>query len=348
MNNYIIKSGGGYHMMGENAIYYESGYDCDNAILLSLGSEKTLITDARYYIEAKEIVQGIGLICVRDIEQEANRILKESSIKDIELDPLNFTLQSFHNIFDSLAIDIKQTKNFLQQKRVIKSSKEIEILSQSSQMGKRAFSMFGEFLKDSGFGLSEKELFKRAKEFLSYQDEYPLSFDPIVAINQNGAKAHATPTELKLSKGDLLLIDAGLKYRRYCSDRTVTISADRFDIESRDQKFDSSEMQRVYDTVLKAQQSAIEKARSGMKAKEIDKIARDVIDKVGYGKEFIHSTGHGIGLDIHELPVISSKSETVVEDGMVFTVEPGIYLANRFGIRIEDMVVMRNGRAEIL
>ena len=114
------------------------------------------------------------------------------------------------------------------------------------------------------------------------------------------------------------------------------------------QKFKNPKYQKIYNIVLKAQEEAISKARSGMKAKQIDALARNVIEKSGYGKYFVHSTGHGVGLDIHELPRISRLSEECVEDGMVFSVEPGIYLPQEFGVRIEDLVVMKNGRAEVL
>jgi Xaa-Pro aminopeptidase len=114
------------------------------------------------------------------------------------------------------------------------------------------------------------------------------------------------------------------------------------------QRFKSKKIQKAYDTVLKAHDKAIKKARSGMSAKEIDAIARGVIDKAGFGKYFVHSTGHGVGLDIHEMPYISTKSDTIIQDGMVYTIEPGIYIEGEFGIRIEDMVVMQNGKAVVL
>jgi Xaa-Pro aminopeptidase len=114
------------------------------------------------------------------------------------------------------------------------------------------------------------------------------------------------------------------------------------------QHFSNKRIQKAYDAVLKAHDRAIAKARSGMKAKEIDALARAVIEKAGFGNYFVHSTGHGVGLDIHEMPYIASKSETTIEDGMVFTIEPGIYLPGAFGIRIEDMVAMVDGRAKVL
>lgn len=114
------------------------------------------------------------------------------------------------------------------------------------------------------------------------------------------------------------------------------------------QHFKDSTLQKIYDTVLKAQEHAIKHARVGMKAKEIDALARGVIEEAGYGSYFVHSTGHGIGLDIHELPIISKRSETVIEEGMVFSVEPGIYIPHHYGVRIEDLVVMREGKARVL
>ena len=116
----------------------------------------------------------------------------------------------------------------------------------------------------------------------------------------------------------------------------------------KEQKFNKSKHQKIYDIVRKAQETCISKIRAGMKASEVDKLARDVIENAGYGKYFLHSTGHGIGLDIHELPIISSRSNDIIENGMVFSVEPGIYLAGEFGVRIEDLVVIENNRAQVL
>jgi Xaa-Pro aminopeptidase len=146
----------------------------------------------------------------------------------------------------------------------------------------------------------------------------------------------------------MLLVDAGLKYKRYCSDRTRTVCAEKGFVFDTAQHFGKKKMQKAYDTVLKAHDRAIAKARSGMKAKEVDALTRDLIEKAGFGKYYVHSTGHGVGLDIHEMPYISSRSDTVIEDGMVYTIEPGIYIPGKFGIRIEDMVAMVDGRAKVL
>jgi Xaa-Pro aminopeptidase len=189
-----------------------------------------------------------------------------------------------------------------------------------------------------------------AQTFLSQNGNYDLSFSPIIAINENSAKPHAVPTSKIYQEDDLILFDGGIKFERYCSDRTVTFGNDysKLDIYQREQRFSKYEQQKVYDIVLKAQQAAIKKAKLGMKASKLDSIGREIIEKAGYGKYFVHSTGHGVGLDIHEYPNISARSDFILEENMVFTIEPGIYLPNEFGVRIEDTVVLKKEGAIIL
>jgi Xaa-Pro aminopeptidase len=238
--------------------------------------------------------------------------------------------------------------DFSHKKRIVKSDEELTSLSRAAKLGRKAFKKLAEEISKNGFGDDEFALTFQARSILSGEGRYALSFDPIVAIGANAAKPHALPTSRKLKKGDLLLVDAGLKYERYCSDRTRTVSAEkgfRFDTS---QRFKRRKIQKAYDAVLKAHDRAIAKARSGMKAREVDALARDVIEKAGFGDYFVHSTGHGVGLDIHEMPYIAKRSKTIIEDGMVYTIEPGIYLPGDFGIRIEDMVAMVGGRAVVL
>jgi len=338
--NYILKD--------ENAIYYECGYSSDNSIFLKLGSDRYFITDSRYTIEAKELVKNALVVTDKDIVSKANKILSKVKIKKISFDPKEWSLFEYNRLIDNLKIDFREKIDLSHLKRVVKSSNEIKILSKAVKLGERAFDRVIQDISTNGFGEDEYKLTHRAKNTLSYLGKYPVSFDPIVAINQNASKPHALPTSKKLKKNNLLLIDAGLKYKRYCSDRTRTISINKKPKASLEQSFKSKKMQKVYDIVLKAHDNAISKARSGMRAKDIDALTRDIITKAGYGEYFIHSTGHGVGLDIHEMPYISSKSDMIIEDGMVYTIEPGIYLPDEFGIRIEDMVVMVNGKVEVL
>jgi len=338
--NYILKN--------ENALYYECGYSCDNAIFINLGSEKFFLTDSRYQEEAKETIKNATVIITNNLHKRANKIIKKAKIKKLIYDPRDLSIYDFEKITNKLDIKLKSKVSFSHKKRIIKSEDELNLIREAVRLGSESFDRFAYLINKYGLDKDEYELTYMAETVLSKYGRRKLSFEPIIAINENASKPHATPTKKKLKKDDLLLVDAGLKYKRYCSDRTRTVSIiDNFGF-SLEQKFKTKKIQKAYDTVLKAHDNAIEKARSGMKAKEIDALTRDIIDKAGFGKYYIHSTGHGVGLDIHEMPYISSMSKTTIEDNMVFTIEPGIYIPNEFGIRIEDMVVMRNGRVEVL
>ncbi|WP_456323591.1 M24 family metallopeptidase [Hydrogenimonas sp.] len=344
MTNYILRD--------ENAIYYECGYSSDNAIFLSLGSEKWFITDSRYTTEAKEAVKsGIEVVEASDLLKAARTLVRGQRKRRMVVifDPKDWTVEGFKKLGQKLPeVHFRPVADFSHQKRIVKSEEEISLLQKAAILGREGFEIFARYLDIAGLQKSEKRLHFEAKAALGRHGEYPLSFDPIVAIGANAAKPHALPTERRLKEGDLLLMDAGLKYKRYCSDRTRTVCMKKGVAFTDDQRFTSPKIQKAYDLVKKAHDTAIEKARSGMTGAQIDRLARDVIEKGGMGEYFIHSTGHGVGLDIHEMPYISSRGSTVIEDGMVFTIEPGVYLPKEFGIRIEDMVVMKDGKAQLL
>jgi len=337
-----------YMLKDENAIYYECGYSCDNALYLHLGSEAFFITDSRYTIEAQEYVKGAKVAISPDLYGEALEILKKTKVKKVHFDPKEWTVSGFDRLSSQSRINFVHTLDLSHRKRIIKSDLELEILAKAAKLGKKAFKALAKEFREHGFGKNEFTLTHEAKTVLGDFGKYDLSFDPIVAINANAAKPHATPTQSRLEKNDLLLVDAGLKYKRYCSDRTRTVQADKYLTFDTHQHFKRKKIQKVYDCVLKAHDNAIDKARSGMKAKKVDALTRDIIAKAGFAEYYVHSTGHGVGLDIHEMPYISTKSDTVIEDGMVYTIEPGIYIPGEFGIRIEDMVAMVDGRVRVL
>ena len=341
MKNYIL--------LNENAIYYECGFSCDNVVFLNLGTHKYFITDARYTVEAKESTKDCIVIESSDFIKDLQTILKKSKIKKIVFDPNDFKLSFYQKLTNGLKMKFEPKENFSKLKRIIKSDEEILLLKKAAKIGRDGFKQLAKFIKKNGFKEDEKFLHFKAIEKLSHVGKYDLSFDPIVAINKNAAKPHALPTSTKLKLHDLILVDAGVKYKRYCSDRTCTsyVDFEKFNFK-REQKFQNKKYQKIYDLVYKAQLNAIENARVGMKASQIDKLTRDVIEKAGFGKYFVHSTGHGVGLDIHEFPNINSRSDVIIEENMVFTIEPGIYLPKEFGVRIEDTVAMKNGKALIL
>ena len=331
-----------YILNKENEIYYECGWSSDNAIFLSLNGEKYVITDGRYTLDAKEKAKA-EIIEARDLIKKAKELILKKRVKKLKIDPNNWSYKNYISLKG--VVNLINEENFSFKKRMVKREDELEIIKQAAKIGATAFDEFAKVIET---GIDEFELSFRFKEKLTNRGRRPLSFEPIVAINENAAKPHAEVSEKILQKGDLLLLDAGIKYKRYCSDRTRTIYIGENISMNKKQKF-PKEIQKVYDIVLKAQEEAIKAIKVGIKACELDKIARDIIEKAGYGKYFVHSLGHGVGLDIHEWPFINSKNKIQLQEGMVFTIEPGIYIPGEFGIRIEDMVAINyNGEVEIL
>ncbi len=339
-----------YILRDENAVFYECGFSCDNVVFLKLGSEAFFITDTRYETEAKEYIKNAQIIISerRDMFPKVRELIKESKIKELVFNPNEWSLDAYESFtLDLDHINFKKEVNFSQQKRIIKSDEELDILRKAATLGAKAFDSFAEYLNTNGLHVSEQRLHYEAENILKNYGQLGLSFSPIFAIGKNAAKCHALPLTDTLSVDDLILFDAGVKYKRYCSDRTRTAQFNNIDF-TKTQSFSDAKMQKVYDTVLKSQEAGIKKTKVGVKACEVDKACREVIDKAGFADFFIHSTGHGVGLDIHELPVISTKSETILEEGMIFTIEPGIYIPNEFGVRIEDTVIVTSDGAEVI
>lgn len=331
----------------ESTLFWLFGWSCDNAIALICGSEKYFITDSRYTQEARDNITNAIIIEDKNLEGRLASLLRTLHIAKAFFDPHEWQLDAFERVKSKTSTYLHAKPRYWEQQRMVKRDDEIKLLSLAATQGVQLFESFSEWICLNGIGKSEYELQRYAKELFSYNNE--LSFSPIVAISENGAKPHALPTKERLLKqGDTLLCDAGIKYQRYCSDRTRTACIDERLSWDLNQNFSDLQIQKLYDCVRKAHDVAIDKARSGMLAREIDALARDIIDKAGWGKYFIHSTGHGVGLDIHEFPFIHAKSETRITDNMVFTIEPGIYLPYQIGIRIEDTIVMQNGRAVVL
>ncbi len=344
MKNFIIKD--------ENAMFFECGFSCDNGYFLHLDTKNYFITDSRYTFEASEVIKNTKVMLGdrRDLLKSVRELLLKHKVKSLVYNSSEWSVSEFDRLSQGLKLKFVAKPNFSQIKRLKKSKKELKILAKASKLGAYAFDEFAAFVREQGIGKSEQELHFMAENIFKSKGKLGLSFSPIVAINENAAKPHALPSPTKiLKKGDLLLLDAGVIYKRYCSDRTRTAEVDEnFNFKKNKQTFSDPEKQKIYDIVLKAQKASIKAVKIGAKASDIDKAGRDVISKAGYGEYFIHSTGHGVGVDIHELPVIGQRSDTIIEEGMVFSIEPGIYLPNKFGVRIEDVVIATKKGAKVI
>lgn len=287
------------------------------------------------------ILKENPILYVSNIEKELaskNSLIKVETFDS--LSSLNDTLQkegiSSLAIEPSLSISVYEKfsknakgkfnlkiENFIEAERMIKAPNEIASINESTAIAQKAFSDL-DLLKKYENGLSEWELAYELGYLIRKYGGDGESFDTIVATGSNSSLPHSTPRNKELASP--ILIDWGAKYKGYCSDNTRTIVF-------------NEKQEEIFNIVLEAHDKSIKSIKPGIKACEIDKVARDIISEYGYGDNYIHSTGHSLGLDIHENPSISTKDQTIIENNMVFTIEPGIYLEGDFGVRIEDTVL---------
>ncbi len=229
----------------------------------------------------------------------------------------------------------KMASDIIGQMRITKSEEELKKLRKASQLADNALSNIMGSIKAGITELKLKELLEQEMKVLGLSAP---SFDTIIGSGSNSALPHYSAGNKIINEGDAVVIDFGGIFEGYCSDMTRTIIISRA----------STEYKEVYNIVKEAQQKAIEAVKPGVKACEIDAAARNYITERGYGKYFIHRTGHGIGLEVHETPYIAEKSDLLLKPGMVFSIEPGVYLPEKFGVRIEDLVVVTESGAEVL
>ena len=216
---------------------------------------------------------------------------------------------------------------------MIKTEEEINSLKKASQLADACFEYICNKIK---IGMTEIEVAKYMDEFMLSHGATALSFETIVGSGENSSQIHSTPTNRKIQYGDIILLDFGCIVDGYCSDISRTIFLGEV----------KEEYKEIYNLVLESHLKGIEKITAGITAREADLICRDVITAKGY--DFAHAVGHGVGKEVHEEPTISPKKEDIMQNNMVFTIEPGIYLEGKFGVRIEDTVLLKDGKVESL
>ena len=278
----------------------------DNPIIYASGMDMELANrDSK--IEVKEYESYDVMI----------RELKEEGIKSLAIEPtLPFSIYS--KFKDDFQIE---AKTYIDKQRMIKTPEEIEKITKATEIAQKSFLQL-DILNNE---CTEKEIAFDLVRYMIENGAFKESFDTIVTSGPNSSLPHAIPQAKRLEQP--ILIDWGAIYEGYCSDNTRTMVYTEF-------------QQEIWDIVAEAHDKAIKAIRPGMKCCEVDKVARDIIADYGYGDKFIHSTGHSLGLDIHETPGFSLRDETTVEEGMVITVEPGIYLEGEFGVRLEDTIAV--------
>ncbi len=323
-------------------LYYYTGFTGGDGIYLcfaNASNQGMVITDSRYYEQVELECKGLTLVPLenRKYSEVIRDIIADRACEHLRMAVEDTMQLSQYLRFCEVCNDcsFEPTGDAIMQSRMVKDEDEISLITKAEAIGDAAFSHILSWIKP---GVSERELSLELEYFMKKQGASKLSFDTIVASGPNASMPHAQVTDRKIQQGDFVTLDFGCVYQGYCSDMTRTIAIGKI----------TDEMRKVYKIVLEANLRAMDCIREGVACNEIDKAARGFIADAGYGKYFGHGLGHGVGLDIHEEPRFSPKCDVITKENMVITNEPGIYIPGQFGVRIEDLVVVKKDGCDIL
>ncbi len=325
----------------EKNVSYLSGFSGDSTWLLLTADSELLISDFRYVTQLEEECPGVDLH-IRSSKTKMTEALAEKvaerNFKQLGIEGHSMTTEVFDTLDKSMErVELTSICWKVEELRAVKDHHEIQEIREAVRLAEKGFAYLQAILTPEA---TEQQLAYELEHAVRNFGGDELSFHPIIAVGDRSALPHYRPGKLKIAESPILLVDWGAQtHSGYKSDLTRTMLTAAFP----DPKFET-----VYRTVLEAQRLAIEAISPGVSCKKIDAVARDFIQKAGFGEYFDHGLGHGIGLDIHELPRFSQSSDAPLEAGMVVTVEPGIYLAGWGGVRIEDDVLVTDSGCEVL
>jgi Xaa-Pro aminopeptidase len=311
-------------------VRYLSGLDSSNAALLVEPERVRLFTDFRYAESARGVEDVEFVETKRDLFQSLAEVLTGR----IGFEATSVTYERYARLHAG-GIDLVPTYGAVEELRAVKDDGELQALRRASEITSEAF---GRFAEERFIGRTERELAWRMEQFQREIGGEALSFSTVVAAGPNSARPHTTPGDRDIQAGEIVLVDTGCMVDGYCSDCTRTFATGSL----------PDELHRAYEVCLEAQLEGLEALRPGASGPGVDAAARDKIDAAGFGDAFGHGLGHGVGLLVHESPRLARESRDTLEERMVVTVEPGIYLSGLGGIRIEDLVVVRDGEPEVL
>lgn len=319
---------------------YFTGFQSSAGTLLMIKNAGAyFIIDFRYYEKARAVVHDCNVILQEKLSAQLSELMKHHSLVNIAIESEYMTVSEFSRfqelLPDASFVSNKQVDQAIRRMRMIKSPEELASIRAAQKITDDAFQNICDYIRP---GMTEKEI---ACELLDYTNRHGSerpSFEFIVVSGANSSMPHGVPTDKPVEPGDLITMDFGCVVDGYCSDMTRTVAV----------KAVNEKQKLIYDTVLKAQLAAIQAIKAGIPCRDVDAAARNLITDAGYGSCFGHSTGHSVGLEIHERPAFSIADETICEPGMVITVEPGIYLEGQFGVRIEDMVLVTESGCSLL
>ncbi len=319
------------------ACRYLTGFDYEDGGVLLTVDTAYLLTDSRYIEAARESVQGMQCVSCNGLLKTVEMLLSDNGIQKLYIEQ-SVSLTEFYRL-QELAVEVVADdilEKALADARLIKDAQEIALLKQAQTITEKGFEHILPYIKA---GVTEKQVALELEFFMRQNGADGVSFPFIVVSGANTSRPHGVPTDKPIVNGDFVTMDFGALYHGYHADMTRTVAVGEI----------TDTQRNVYETVLRAQQTALGGIRAGISGKTADAFARDVIQAAGYGAHFGHGTGHGVGVEIHEAPRLSPLApDTPLQVGTVVTVEPGIYLEGQFGVRIEDMVVVTENGNENL
>lgn len=310
---------------------YATGFKSSAGIVFVTQQQSYFLIDNRYYEKAKEQAEGVEVMLLTDMRKQLYSVIEKHGIKVISIESKSVTvseLEDYMKLFTTLTVDPSGwLSSTLEKMRIIKSQEEIQKIEAAQRIAEAAFQKLITAIRP---GMTEKQVASVLDFYMMDLGADGISFDTIAASGINSACPHSVPTDKPIQNGEFLTLDFGAVVDGYHSDMTRTVVIGKPD----------EEMAKVYNAVWGAQSDAIKAVHADVTGKLVDSVARSTLDAWGYEKYFTHGLGHGVGLEIHEAPTVSAKSPFTLHEGMVITIEPGIYLPHKYGVRIEDMVVV--------
>jgi len=326
----------GILFFGEANIRYLTGFAGDEGVLFVGGERSVLLVDGRYTTQAKKEAAECDIVEFSDRTEGMAGVISDLGLKRVGVESPSITLDSYLALQDRAAgVSLKPLSGAIERIRIIKDAGEAALLREAARMAARALEGTLEHIKP---GITERDIAATLEMKMRQVGGEGPSFETIVASGSNSALPHATPGPREIQDGDFVTIDYGTVCRGYHSDETCTFAVGSI----------TEKQATVYTVVKEAHDRAIDAVKAGVACRDIDAVARGYIDGAGYGGYFSHGTGHGVGLAIHESPRLSGRAEDSLEEGMVMTVEPGIYIPGLWGVRIEDTVMVERDGCEIL
>lgn len=326
-------------LIGDPNRNYMSGFKGDESFSIISKDKAIFMVDSRFIEQASNEVKDYVVVEYskngETLYSYLQKLVKELNIKKLGFEEDVVTYSRYKSIMQATNCELIPLDGMVEELRAAKNEDEIEIMQKAAAIADVAFSHMLEFIK---IGMTEREIGIELEFTMKKLGASGLSFPSIVASGVRSSLPHGQATDKKISDGEFLTLDFGCVYKEYCSDMTRTVAIGSI----------SAQMKKIYNIVLKAQMEALKAYKSGVTGKSVDKVARDIIKSYGYGDNFGHSLGHGVGRQIHEIPAISSKSDKVLISGMVVTDEPGIYISGFGGVRIEDILVITDEGSRVL